>query len=357
MNITARKQQERALAENQERYQAVVQKVPGYVFELRPSPDGLAAIAWASEGLKHVFGCDLEEYRRRGGWRAFWRTEDHARVRENLQQLLRGQASECQWQVRDTRGRLRWLHVFYKPFNNQSDGLIDTIFGVAHDITDRVELERKFLEAANREQQRIARDLHDGLGQELTGIALLLQSLATRLRAVAPRETKDLAYATSLVNEAIENTRSLAYGLAPVSADPGALPAALRALAQVARKPRQLKITVRAGALSRIAVPTELATHLYRIVQEAITNAVRHGHARRIEIRLAVGAHRSTLTVTDDGCGIENTAEQAQGMGLRTMAHRARMIDGELRIQQPRQGGTRVVCGFRIPVQPLNSRP
>jgi PAS domain S-box-containing protein len=346
MDITQRKENERKLHQYQERYFAVVQRVPGYVFEMRPSTDGLAALTWASDGLKRVFGCDLETYKQLGGWRRFWFAEDYDRSVENLRKLLRGEPTEQSWRVRNLDGEERWIHAFYTPFLDPSNGKVDVILGVAHDVSERVQLERRVLNAAQQEQQRIASDLHDGLGQELTGIAMMLQSIVPRIQAIAPEEAGELSETIKLVRVAISNTRSIAHGLAPISAIPGALPAALRSLARSARNSKTLTIDVQTLGDRNIVLPVELATQLYRISQEALTNAIRHSGARRIEIALDLSAERSQLTITDDGRGIECDWISPQGLGLRTVAYRAHLIGGTLQILGVEPHGTQITCSF-----------
>ena len=209
---------------------------------------------------KKVFGVDLKTYRELGGWRRFGFPEDYERNMENRRALLRGESTEQHWHVQNIRGEHRWLNAFYTPFLDASSGKVDMILGVAHDVTERVLLERQVLDATRQEQQRIANDLYDGLGQELTGIALMLQSLVPSLRDVAPNESQQLETAIALVREAISNTRSIAHGLAPIAAAPGAFIAALRTLARSTQHPDSPAVLVQATGDAQVTVPVELAT-------------------------------------------------------------------------------------------------
>jgi PAS domain S-box-containing protein len=347
MDVSERKRQEQSIAQFQERFLAVVQTVPGFVFEIRPVADDLATMLWASDGIEKVFGCDFAEYQKRG-WQAFWRVEDHARVADNWRVLRSGQATHVEWQVHDVHGRDKWLRIFYTPFTDQSTAAVDTVLGVALDITDRVQLERQIADATNLEQQRIARDLHDGLGQELTGISLSLSGIAAHLRNGAPREAKELNHLITLVDNAIVSARSLAHGLAPLDDVPGALQHALRVLARSTRMSHPIEIRMVTPS-ANIDLPTEHATHLYRIAQEAVANAIRHAHATRIEIRLTFTSRQGILAISDNGRGVTVMPNPQLGMGMRTMAHRARMIGGEFRIEPRRRGGTRIMCVFQQP--------
>ncbi len=349
IDITVAKENEHKLREYQERYFAVVQRVPGYVFELRPESDGLPTVSWASDGLEKVFGVDLKTYRELGGWRRFGFPEDYERNIENRRALLRGESTKQHWHVRNIHGQDRWLHAFYTPFLDPSSGKVDMILGVAHDLTERVLLERQVLDATRQEQQRIANDLHDGLGQELTGIALMLQSMVPGLRNVAPQQSQQLETAIALVREAISNTRSIAHGLAPIAAAPGAFAAALRTLARSSQHPDSPAVLVQTTGDAKITVPVELATQLYRIAQEAVTNALRHSGAKRIEIAVDFSADRSTLAITDDGYGIDANRRRPVGLGLQTIAYRAEVIGATLEVSSTGPHGTRVLCTFAIP--------
>jgi PAS domain S-box-containing protein len=345
MDITRLKDQERALREVRERYLAVVERVPGYVFEMRPSEDGLAKVTWASDGLEDVFGCNLEEYTRLGGWRRFWSPQDVARNEDNMRTLRTGQATEQEWRVHNLRGEECWLHAFYTPFCHAAEGQVDLILGVAHDVTERVLLERQVLEASQQEQQRIASDLHDGLGQELTGIAMTLQSIIPRLKGVLPAEAKVLAEAVGLVRTAISSTRAIAHGIAPVSDAPGALPAALQQLANDVSNlnARAVSLTVTGDIQRRL--PVELATQLYRIAQEAVNLAVRRSQANRIEIELHLENPGGRLSIRHNGR--HQPAEgDSKGLGLRMLAYRAQMIGAKLEIRPQEPRGTAIACDF-----------
>ena len=215
---------------------------------------------------------------------------------------------------------------------------------VLQDVSERKQLERAILEAVNREQYRIGNDLHDGLGQELTGIALMLRGLAGRVATEYERILPEIEGITRLVSNAIESTRALARGLSPVNLERGGLQDALEGLAMHAAELYGVQIlcTHRLGASRPLSA--ELANHLYRIAQEAVRNAVRHGQARTIRLHLHVARAKVRLTVTDDGTGMPAHAEQAPGMGLKTMRYRARMLGGEVRFERSTPNGTRIVC-------------
>ena len=215
---------------------------------------------------------------------------------------------------------------------------------VLQDVSERKQLERAILQAVSREQYRIGNDLHDGLGQELTGIALMLRGLAGRLTTEYPTILPEIEGITRLVNSSIESTRALARGLSPVNLERGGLQDALEGLAMHAAEIYNVEIacTHRLGA-SR-PLNAELANHLYRIAQEAVRNAVRHGQARSIRLHLHVARAKVRLTITDDGKGMPPQAESAPGMGLKIMRYRARILGGEVSFERSTPTGTRIVC-------------
>jgi PAS domain S-box-containing protein len=218
---------------------------------------------------------------------------------------------------------------------------------VVQDVTERRALERELLEISNREQRRIGSDLHDGLGQELTGVALMLRGLASRVKRGQPATTGDLDELVALVNGAIESTRSLARGLSPVELERGGLVFALRSLCVRARELYGLDVRFRSRVWPELALDAAATTHLYRIAQEALTNAARHAQASHVAVTLNVRGTAVTLTVADDGRGMPQ--EHGTGMGLKIMRYRAQMMGGEVCVGASDPQGTRVTCRVRQP--------
>ncbi len=224
-------------------------------------------------------------------------------------------------------------------------------------VTERKRLEQEILKVSSRERQTIGRDLHDGLGQELTGVALMLRGLATRVQRQAPDAVAYVNEIVSLVNQSIETARSLARGLLPVRTDSGGLPFALRTLADRSRDLYGLEVNFFSEIWPQITLSESSASHLYRIAQEALTNAARHGHASTVEIFLLVARNTFLLRITDDGAGIGSPVAPVNGMGLKIMGYRAGMIGAKFEIGPNVPQGT-VVCvtGEQpVPAGPLHS--
>jgi len=220
----------------------------------------------------------------------------------------------------------------------------DLAFGI-HTLrlrAERAQLEDEILKSSEREQERIGRDLHDGLCQLLVGAkfrSVYLQKISgDRPRTVA-REAKALE---TLLNHAIEQARNLARGLNPVHVTPAGLVAALQKLAD------DVESAQRVHCFARFPKPVDIRDHhttyhLYRIAQEAVQNAIKHARAKNISIAVTQSDHRLRLVVKDDGVGLPRVPRKT-GMGLNNMRTRARIIGGRLEISRRRLGGTTVSC-------------
>jgi PAS domain S-box-containing protein len=218
--------------------------------------------------------------------------------------------------------------------------------GVVRDITERRRMEREILEAGADEQRRIGQDLHDGLCQHLAGISFATEVLRQNLAARSAPEASSISKVGKMVDDAITQARDLARGLQPVMLDANGLIAALKGLAEKVEGMFNIACLFVSDGPCPIS-DNAVSTHLYRIAQEAISNAVKHGKARTVAIDLAVSQEEIRLTIRDDGIGRNRSAGNPQGMGLRTMDYRARVIGGTLSIQDGKSSGTTVVCRVR----------
>ncbi|MBM3289474.1 MAG: PAS domain S-box protein, partial [Candidatus Hydrogenedentes bacterium] len=221
-------------------------------------------------------------------------------------------------------------------------------WGIGVDVTDRRRLERQVLEISAREQMRIGQDLHDRLGQHLTGIGFRSQVLAEDLKRKHQPESETAAAIVEMVSDAINQTRGLARGLYPVHLEADGLMTALHELATQTQALFDLRC--RFVCEEPILIyDVSVATHLYRIAQEALNNAVRHGKPKAIEIALQEAGDAVELRIADDGVGIDPSANGTRGLGLSIMQYRARMIDGTLRVRRGTSGGTVVTCSLTVP--------
>ncbi len=207
-------------------------------------------------------------------------------------------------------------------------------------------LEREIIEISEREQRRIGRDLHDGLCQYLAAIGCAAATLRSDLlRRDLPEEAAVAEELAKLLESGVVQTRDLARGLVPVPMEEAGLPFALEGLATSVARLQNIDCSFRVQGEVKIG-NTSAATHLYRIAQEAINNATRHGHANRIEIALRAEGSLATLSVADNGQGLSRTATESPGLGLSIMRYRARLVGGELAMSEPNDGGTLIACTF-----------
>jgi PAS domain S-box-containing protein len=222
----------------------------------------------------------------------------------------------------------------------REDGVGTGISISMRDITERKRLEQEILDVSGRERQSIGRDLHDGLGQELTGVALMLRGLAGRLLRQAPEAIDSVNEIVGLVNQSIESARSLARGLLPVRTETGGLTFALRELAARSADLYGLEVNFRCDVRVELALSETNASHLYRIAQEAMTNAARHGLPSQVEIFLRAAKNGFFLEITDDGEGFHPPMSPYRGMGLKIMKYRAGMIGATFEITRNEPRGT-----------------
>ncbi len=215
------------------------------------------------------------------------------------------------------------------------------------EIQERARLQKELLETSERVQRQIGSDLHDGLGQHLTGTALVGQVLGQKLAGRSLPEAAEADRLVELIQEAIELTRTLARSLHPFEIQTGRLADNFQELA--ASTSDRFKVSCQFECHPAAPLPdvndVNVATHLYRIAQEAITNAVRHGKAGHINLRLDSTPDEIVLTVIDDGIGLPENARNGDGLGLRIMAYRSSMIGATFNIKRASSlGGTRVIC-------------
>ena len=217
-------------------------------------------------------------------------------------------------------------------------------------IQERQRLEEEIIEISDHEQQRIGRDLHDSVCQQLTGIELMSHALKKALTHTARNEAELAGQVAHYTRDAISEVRMIARGLCPVIVEADGLMSTLPQLAETITRMFKVACDFRCPAPVLID-DNNLATNLYRIAQEAVSNAIKHGRARTIEIHLASDAQALSLTIRDDGLGLPAQPIRS-GLGLGIMQYRTNMIGGNLVIEPRSEGGTVVVCRVPRPTVP-----
>ncbi len=236
------------------------------------------------------------------------------------------------------------VEISLSPLETEEGMLVSSAI---RDISERKHMERTILDISAREQRRIGQDLHDGLGQHLTGIAFMSKVQEQKLAEKNLPEAAEAARIVALVNEAIHTTRELAHGLLPVGSDAQGLMSALKRWA--AEVEDLFHISCRLCVDEPVLIDdANLSTHLYRIAQEAVNNAIRHGEAKSITISLFAGTNFGTLKIANDGASLPEPDAKSSGMGMQIMNYRARMIGGSLNVESGEAHGVTITCLFPL---------
>ncbi len=240
-----------------------------------------------------------------------------------------------------TEGKALEVEMVARPFMHDGE---PAMLVVARDSSRRVAAERQVLAISEQEKTRMGRDLHDGLSQNLMGASWRAEALRNQLRKVDPAAAARADEIAQIVRNCMAEARSLARGLCPVTMEQNGLIAALQEFAAEIAGRSQVACSLDCDEHLNIA-DLDVATHVYRIAQEAVANAIKHGKARTVTIRLTAQAGQATLSVRDDGKGLPSQPRGA-GMGLHTMRYRASVIGGILDIKRGSPRGTLVTCTF-----------
>jgi signal transduction histidine kinase/FixJ family two-component response regulator len=268
----------------------------------------------------------------------------YPQMKSAVAQSLRGGAVNSVMQARHN-GR-EWFADFYL-YSDHDNGK-GALFFVC-DISQRKVIERELLRVSDAEKSRIGSDLHDGLGQYLTGISCLSVALRDKLQAKQRALAEDASTISSLVQEAIAQTRALARGLCPVQLETSGLETALEDLTIQVQRVHGLQCTFEArGPVN--ACDMSVALHLYRITQEALNNAIKHASPRRIAVVADFTGENKILSIEDDGCGFDPNVEHGPSSGMSLMPYRASMFGGTLTVTSQPNAGTKVECRFVYPL-------
>jgi two-component system sensor kinase FixL len=216
--------------------------------------------------------------------------------------------------------------------------------GVIMDMSEQQQLQREILEIPVSEQRRIGQELHDGLGQQLTGLGLLATSLLNKASKPEHELATKLAHG---LREAVKQVRALSRGLMPVDIDAEGFTNALENLVKEIRSHSEIPVFLTLNERIRI-LDNSSAMHLYRVAQEALNNAIKHANASRIEVSVGLVGNRGCLAISDNGVGFDGDPHKSTGLGLRIMQHRCGLIDAEFEIRSSTENGTEVRCYFTV---------
>ena len=215
--------------------------------------------------------------------------------------------------------------------------------GIIRDLSKRRELEHRLIEIGNEERRRIGRDLHDGLGQMLTGIRMLADSLARKLHANAVPGAEEVKEIADMINEADDFARSIARDMVQIEIEKKGLVVAVDELCR--KIERMTGVTCKLNVVEDFEIENQSrALHLYRIIQEAVNNAVKHGKAGRIDIQIVEQDHHLSVEIQDDGIGFSDHQSNKDGKGIQIMEYRAKMMGGNLELVRTESNRTMVRC-------------
>jgi PAS domain S-box-containing protein len=335
-DITERLRAGNALRESEERYRDLVEFSPDGIFVRREGKivfaNSAAVRLCGMENPRDLIGSDIAD------WVA-------SSFRQSLAMALLGpcDGGTATIEARLSRQNNTTVEVEISAHRFRYEGE-PAVLVLARDITRRKKAEREVLEISERERTNFGREVHDGICQSLLGVCYLVQVLKTQMRGVSPEVAADADEIARIVRECAEEARNLARGLCPVGMDNGGLVAALHSLTAGVTRRSLTRISLECDDQLKVN-DVSVATNLYRIAQEAVSNAIRHGKAKSVLIQLAADDGKLTLQVRDDGKGFPAKPKQT-GMGLHTMRYRATMIGGSLDVRPSRPRGTVVMCSF-----------
>src|SRR5207244_1612879 len=232
--------------------------------------------------------------------------------------------------------------------NELDERVRDRKAALKREMAERERLDQEIAEVADRERRRLGQNLHDSLGQHLTGTALAAQVLRDKLADHSAAEVADSDKVVNYIEEGIDLTRNLARGFFSPELEADGLNIALQGLAENISERFRVPCTFNGDDAIHVGDSTT-ATQLYHIAQEAVMNAVKHANASKIDIELARNGQKLALAVSDDGRGFPKKLPQPPGLGLRLMTHGASLIGGKLAIERNREGGTLVTCKLNTP--------
>lgn len=377
-DINDLKKAQARLGETEERFRLLVEGTPDYaMFLLDPGN----IITYWSSGAEKVFGWSAAEAQGRKGDIIFT-PEDRERgeVEKELGTAReKGTAPDRRWHLRKDGSRF-WVDGVMRRID-RPDGSLQGFAKIARDATEahaaeealraardemelrvqertrdlratnaeleramreRQQLERELLQISEREKRRIGEDLHDGVCQELTATAFFLKSKATAIAQKNPEAAATLEESAQIVNRNVGLARDLARGLQPAELTGPGLKQALRDLAAQAAEGSEIRCQFKSTRGIRVTDDT-IALHVYRIAQEAVTNAVKHSGAKNILIQLDRNENNLCVSVQDDGKGFP-PRKRSKGLGLHLMRYRASALGGELKVEKRRSGGMDITC-------------
>jgi PAS domain S-box-containing protein len=352
VNVTERKRAEAALRESEERHRLLTDLTSDYTYTCRVDPDGSAYLESVSPGFTRITGYQLHEVQQGGGWACFIYPTDLVKLAEQTPLIMANKWVEGEIRILTKKGRIGWVRYSVRPVWDETRKRVVRLLGAAEDITQRKRAEaqreeyaqrlqalsRRLLEVQEQERRHLARELHDEVGQALTGLKLALEM---SLQQEGYRRRATLAEAQAQLRELTTRVRDLSLRLRPTMLDDLGLVPALVWLFRRYTAQTGVEVVFQHNGLSERFHP-EVETAAFRIVQEALTNVARHASVREATVGLWVDGGRLWVQIEDQGAGFDPKAVHAAApsSGLSGMQERAVLLGGELTIESVPGTGT-----------------
>ncbi len=341
-DITPRKKAEAALAASEERFRELAEHVPEcfWITDVASSQ-----VLYASPSFERIWGHSCDElYRNPEVWIEAIEPADRTRVADAFRAMVSTGKFQEEYRIIRPDGTMRWIADRGVPIRNEA-GEVYRVAGIAEDVTERRYLEKQVTEISSQERQRISHELHDSLGQQLTGLTYLARTTMKKLREKTLPEAEAVGVILQGLQASLIEVGRIVRGLAPVDVDSLGLEAALREL--VANIDSHAPLTCHFTCPQPFAVEDNaVATQLFRIAQEAANNAVRHAEAANLTIDLCVTNKILVLQIRDDGRGMDPNAD-FEGMGLGIMRYRSAVIGALFEIDSTEKGTT-ITCSLPL---------
>ncbi|AQT69434.1 Nitrate/nitrite sensor protein NarX [Anaerohalosphaera lusitana] len=353
--IEERKKVEEFLRESKQRYSLLTQSIPGIVFQFKMTGDGSCSETFIEGNIPELcceYGIDQKECG------LFFELIHEDDVDDVVASLIQAASLERTWsaeyRIKCAPGSERWVRATANP--GSTDEHNRTLWnGVMLDVTDkkkeeknRLELEEELLRISERERRRIGYELHDSIGQQLTGIAFMVKATQARLESRDLTEAKDMEDVSRLINDTIDETRDLAKMIHPIDLKVSGFLPALEQLMAMSESLFGIECRLICDSAVRFSTfSDDTAMHLYRITEEAILNAIRHGKAKSVWVEINKRDKDMVLIIQNDGEDFPEAPVSQNGMGLKIMDYRAQLIHGSVTIGPRPAGGAHLSCKFR----------
>ena len=307
--------------------------------------DRQGRMEYVNEATVNFLGFSRKELLGRTPWEVgIMSSEERIRAVERLQVLLKGGSNPPRETILTDKSGVGHVFSLSSLSTKAPDGTIDRIIVTGADLTERNRLQREILKVSEQEQARIGHNLHDGVGQTMTGVASLMSALEIEL---VGEPKASAARICELVQKAVQEIRGMSHSMSPAAVKNRGLGGVLQLLADMISTNHRIACTFDFDPDIQVA-DSEKETHIYRIAQEAANNALRHGGPTKISISLRRhGDKECMLTVEDNGKGISKAdAARSDGIGLQVMDYRANLIGGTLKIISKKHRGVSLICYF-----------